>query len=240
MRIPVAGSLTSMITLVFAALLFGQPDLRVEDIKVGKGPAAKADDVMTMTYRGTLLDGKVFDETGKKPPFTFILGKGQVIKGWDQGMVGIKAGGKRRLTIPASLAYGERAVGDIPANSTLVFEVEALRIDDPKNPAKVEIKELKGGSGPAATANSTVTVHYRGLFVNGVEFDASIGKEPMTIALGQGSLIPGFEQGVVGMKVGGKRKVTIPYHLAYGEKGRAPTIPRMTALVFELELISIQ
>lgn len=137
-----------MTTLILASLLLGQSGLKVEDMKVGKGPAAKAGDVLTMSYRGTLTNGKVFDETGKKPPFTFMLGAGQVIKGWDQGLVGIKAGGKRKLTIPASLAYGDRGVGEIPANSTLVFVVEALRIDDPKATPKIEIKDLKVGTGP--------------------------------------------------------------------------------------------
>lgn len=229
-----------MTTLVLASLLLGQSGLKVEDMKVGSGPAAKAGDVLTMSYRGTLTNGKVFDETGKKPPFTFKLGAGQVIKGWDQGLVGIKAGGKRKLTIPAALAYGDRAIGDIPANSTLVFVVEALRIDDPTKTPKVEIKELKAGSGPAATAKSTVTMHYRGTFINGIEFDKSYGREPFTITLGTGSVIAGFEQGIIGMKKGGKRKVTIPYQLAYGENGRPPAIPRMATLVFELEMISMK
>lgn len=229
-----------MTTLILASLLLGQSGLKIEDQKVGKGPAAKAGDVMTMSYRGTLLNGKVFDETGKKAPFTFKLGAGQVIKGWDQGMVGIKVGGKRKLTIPASLAYGDRAIGDIPANSTLVFMVEALRIDDPDAKPAVEIKDLKVGSGPAAGAKDSVTMHYRGTFINGVEFDKSYGREPFTLTLGQGSVIPGFEQGIMGMKKGGKRKVTIPYQLAYGENGRPPVIPRMATLVFELEMLSIK
>lgn len=227
-----------MTSLIFAALLLGQSGLKVEDLKVGKGPVAKKGDVLTMSYRGTLTNGKVFDETGKKAPFTFKLGEGQVIKGWDQGLVGIKVGGKRKLTIPAALGYGSSAVGEIPANSTLVFEVEALRIEDITKPAKVEIVEVKAGTGPAASATSKVTVHYRGTFINGVEFDKSIGKDPMSVQLGQGTLIPGFEQGIVGMKKGGKRKVTIPYRLAYGEAGRS-IIPRMATLVFELELRSI-
>lgn len=228
-----------MVTLIFASLVLGQSNLKIEDVKAGKGPGAKSGDVLTMSYRGTLTNGKVFDETGKKKaPFTFVLGKGQVIKGWDQGLVGIKAGGKRKLTIPASLGYGDRNMGDIPPNSTLVFEVEALRIEDISKPAKVEIQEVKPGTGPAATATSKVTVHYRGTFINGVEFDKSIGKDPMSVELGQGRLIPGFEQGIVGMKKGGKRKVTIPYRLAYGEAGRS-IIPPMATLVFELELISI-
>lgn len=229
-----------MVTMIFAGLLLGQSGLKVEDVKVGKGPGAKDGDILTMSYRGTLKNGKVFDETGQKAPFTFKLGAGQVIKGWDQGLVGIKAGGKRKLTIPASLGYGDRDMGDIPPNSTLVFEVEALRIDDPKATPKVEIKEIKVGTGPSAGPNAAVTMHYRGTFINGVEFDKSYGRAPFTLTLGTGSVIPGFEQGIIGMKKGGKRKVTIPYQLAYGESGRPPVIPRMATLVFELEMISFK
>jgi FKBP-type peptidyl-prolyl cis-trans isomerase len=105
--------------------------LIIEDEKVGTGAEAKAGDSVTVHYVGTLLDGTLFDasrnhgDTG----FTFTLGAGQVIKGWDQGVAGMKVGGKRKLTIPADLAYGSRAIGNvIPANSPLQFEVELLKV----------------------------------------------------------------------------------------------------------------
>jgi peptidylprolyl isomerase/FKBP-type peptidyl-prolyl cis-trans isomerase FkpA len=98
--------------------------LVVEDIAVGTGATAAAGDSLTVNYTGTFTDGRTFD-SGK---FTFALGAGQVIKGWDQGLVGMKVGGKRKLTIPPDLAYGSQGSGPIPPNTTLVFVVELLSI----------------------------------------------------------------------------------------------------------------
>jgi FKBP-type peptidyl-prolyl cis-trans isomerase len=103
--------------------------LQYLDLKVGKGREAERGDTVDVHYTGTLLNGKVFDsslDSGK--PFTFELGAGQVIKGWDEGVAGMKEGGVRKLYIPSKLAYGPRAQGDIPANSDLIFEVELLKV----------------------------------------------------------------------------------------------------------------
>ncbi len=230
-----------MITaLAVSLLLLGQGGLKSTDVKVGKGRAAKSGDILTMIYRGTLADGKVFDENQTKAPFVFKLGVGQVIKGWDQGLVGIKVGGRRTLVIPAALGYGDRAIGPIPANSVLTFEVQALRIDAPEYKPAIDIVEIKKGSGAEAKSGDKVMVHYNGMFLNGAVFDSSTNKEPLAVSLGEGGVIKGFEEGILGMKVGGRRKVTIPYQLAYGESGRPPVIPRMTTLVFEIQLVSVK
>ncbi len=108
----------------------GEEKLVSEDLVIGTGEEAKLDDTVSVHYTGTLLNGTKFDSSvDKGTPFEFKLGSGQVIKGWDDGVLGMKVGGKRKLTIPASLAYGARAMGDkIPANSTLVFEIELLNV----------------------------------------------------------------------------------------------------------------
>jgi peptidylprolyl isomerase len=99
------------------------------DSVVGKGAEAVNSKSVTVHYTGTLKDGTKFDSSvDRKEPFTFTLGSGQVIKGWEQGIVGMKVGGKRKLTIPPELAYGANAVGAIPANSTLIFDVELLEV----------------------------------------------------------------------------------------------------------------
>jgi FKBP-type peptidyl-prolyl cis-trans isomerase len=106
-------------------------ELMMKDEVVGTGALAAAGDTVTVNYVGALTDGKVFDASANHGTsgFTFNLGAGQVIKGWDQGIVGMKEGGKRVLVIPADLAYGNQAIGDIiPANSTLVFQVELLKV----------------------------------------------------------------------------------------------------------------
>lgn len=105
--------------------------LQIIDETVGTGAEAAAGDSVTVNYVGALTNGTVFDASANHGTtgFTFNLGAGQVIKGWDQGILGMKEGGKRKLVIPAALAYGDQAVGNvIPANSTLVFEVELVKV----------------------------------------------------------------------------------------------------------------
>jgi peptidylprolyl isomerase len=103
--------------------------LQVRDDQVGTGQEAKSGDHVSVHYTGTLTDGKKFDSSRDRgQPFQFGLGAGQVIKGWDEGVAGMKVGGKRTLVIPPELGYGARPVGPIPANSTLVFDVELIGI----------------------------------------------------------------------------------------------------------------
>jgi peptidylprolyl isomerase len=105
-------------------------ELQTTDLTEGTGDAAKKGDTVVMKYYGTLAsDGTVFDENyTKDTAYTLKLGNGEVISGWDQGLVGMKAGGVRRLVIPSDLAYGEASRGNIPANADLVFAVKLVRI----------------------------------------------------------------------------------------------------------------
>ena len=99
--------------------------LQIVDVTVGTGATAVAGDTLTVAYVGTFTNGQVFDSSSS---FAFRLGVGQVIAGWDQGIVGMKVGGKRKLTIPPNLAYGSSGAGPIPPNSTLVFDVDLIAI----------------------------------------------------------------------------------------------------------------
>jgi FKBP-type peptidyl-prolyl cis-trans isomerase len=106
-------------------------ELKIEDTKVGTGAEAKTGDTVSVHYTGYLTDGTKFDSSRDSgQPFQFTIGKGEVIAGWEQGIAGMKVGGTRKLTIPASLGYGaEGAGGVIPPNATLVFDVELMGVN---------------------------------------------------------------------------------------------------------------
>ena len=103
--------------------------LEIVDINVGYGKQARSGNMISVNYIGSLVNGKEFDSSYGRGPFQFPLGAGMVIKGWDEGVVGMKVGGKRRLIIPSNLGYGNRGVGGIPANSTLIFDIELLEVN---------------------------------------------------------------------------------------------------------------
>lgn len=105
-------------------------ELKTETLKEGAGAEAKNGDELTVHYVGTLLDGTKFDSSvDRDQPFSFTLGARQVIDGWEQGILGMKVGEKRKITIPPSLGYGQYGSGPIPPNATLIFEVELLKIN---------------------------------------------------------------------------------------------------------------
>ena len=105
--------------------------LIITDLVVGQGDESKKGQTVTVNYTGTLENGEQFDSSIGRAPFSFPLGAGRVIKGWDEGVVGMKVGGKRKLTIPPELGYGTRGAGNvIPPNATLIFEIELLKVNN--------------------------------------------------------------------------------------------------------------
>ena len=107
-----------------------ESSLKITDTAVGTGAEAVAGKKVMVHYTGTLDDGTKFDSSlDRGTPFSFTLGAGQVIKGWDQGVLGMKIGGKRTLVIPSELGYGASGMGPIPANATLHFDVELLKVE---------------------------------------------------------------------------------------------------------------
>jgi len=228
-------------TLVFVVEMLDTkpaPQVKIDDTVVGTGAEAKTGMTVKVDYTGTLTNGTVFGSSAGKQPVEFALGAQQGGPGWDQGLQGMKVGGKRMLTVPPELAYGPQGNGGtIPPNATLIFEIELL---DVQPPAQVKIEDIQVGTGAEAAAGKTVSVNYTGTLTNGVVFDSSYQRnEPITVTLGAGQVIPGWEQGLQGMKVGGKRKLTIPPSLGYGAQGQG-AIPPNSTLIFEVELLDVK
>jgi len=225
--------------------------LQVELLESAQGATPHKGDRVSVHYTGRLLDSTVFDSSvDRGVPFEFVLGQGQVIRGWDEGVAMLKVGEKARLTIPSELGYGERAMGKIPAHATLVFDVELLGIspgarawdvtgkDTITTPTGLKYIMVSSGTGIQAANGMKVKVHYTGYLLNGEKFDSSVDRgQPIEITLGKRQVIPGWEEGLAKLKVGDRARLIIPHQLAYGEAGRAPIIPPSATLVFDVELV---
>jgi peptidylprolyl isomerase len=222
-------------------------------IHEGTGQRAKDGDMVVVHYTGKLTNDTVFDSSHfRNQPFKFKLGAGQVIKGWDEGIALLNVGDKAILTIPSNLGYGERNMGKIPSNSTLIFEVELLSILEKPKPFDVKGKDtvstesglkyikLNSTQGVQAEAGKTVAVHYTGYLEDGSVFDSSVERgEPIRFPLGEGRVIKGWDEGISKLKVGEKARLVIPHQLGYGERGYPPVIPANATLVFDVELIEV-
>lgn len=211
--------------------------LKYVDLVVGTGDSPAPADSITVQYTGTLENGTIFDasrlhEGGGSASFPLNT----VIKGWIEGVSTMKVGGVRKLVIPPDLAYGDHSAGAgvIPPNSTIIFLVELLDIP------KVKIQDTQVGTGAEVVDGKTVVVNYTGKLEDGTMFDTTAGKQPFEFVLGSSLVIPGWNQGLRGMKVGGKRTLTIPPGLAYGEQGAEGTVPPNSTLTFEVELLDVK
>lgn len=221
---------------------------------------ARTGDTIQVHYTGTLFaNGEKFDSSLDRDPFSLTLGVGQVISGWDEGLQGVCLGEKRILTIPSDKAYGPGGRGRIPPNSALVFDVELVGLqpqpssEDDKPPPPPDAKEsptvlkiettfMPDDCPHKARTGDTIQVHYTGtLFADGKKFDSSLNRgEPISLTLGAGQVISGWDEGLQGMCVREKRILTIPSDKAYGPRGRGRVIPPNSALVFTVELMGIQ
>ena len=229
--------------------------LRYADLVVGTGESPAIGNTVVVEYTGWLVDGTLFDSSYKRADsFRFNLGKGRVIKGWDEGVASMAIGGKRQLMVPPELGYGSRGAGGlIPPGATLIFEVELIEIVKPPAPHEVsedgwtvtssglKTYDIAIGEGAEAKAGDKTALHYRGWLEDGTMFDSSYKrKQPIDVVIATGQVIPAWDEAVVGMKVGGKRSLIAPPELAYKDRGFPGLIPPNATLRFDVELVSVQ
>lgn len=229
--------------------------LQYYDLVEGTGDIPVPGQDVVVHYSAWLQDGNEFiaSSFGTDQPQTFTLGNDQgVFPGWDEGVSTMKPGGRRLLVIPPELALGEQGGGRVPPNATLLMEVELLEVKPLVLPTEVSeadftttesglrYYDLVAGDGEEAVAGSTVTVNYTGWLTDNTKFDSSLDAGfPFIFTLGAGEVIPGWDEGVAGMQVGGKRQLVIPAELGYGETGSG-IIPPNAELIFEVELVDVQ
>ncbi len=227
--------------LVMAEIM---PGLSYVDSVVGQGPEVQPDDFIVVHYAGYLyvdgVKGEKFDASyDRGAPISFPLGRSFVITGWERGVPGMHVGGKRSLIISPDLAYGPQGRPPvIPPNSTLFFDIEIVEVPI------VETEITTEGTGAVAEVGDQISVHYTGWLwedgKRGAEFDSSIGRGvPYKFTLGAGNVIPGWDKGLEGMKVGTKAQLIIPSVMGYGEQGSPPKIPANATLCFDVELVEI-
>ena len=232
-------------------------ELLIEDLVVGSGSPVGVGDFLIMDYVGVSYStGLQFDASWDRgSPFPFELGAGRVIQGWDQGIVGMSVGGRRSLTIPPELAYGENGSGSgsIGPNETLVFVVDLIasvpaNLEKPteeltsESTTELETNDISEGSGATVQPGNVVYIHYVGVSAStGEQFDSSWDRgrsEFIGYISGTGNVIQGLDEGLLGMQVGGRRTVVIPPDLAYGENGAGDGLiaPNET-LIFTVDLL---
>jgi peptidylprolyl isomerase len=232
-------------------------ELVITDITEGEGEEASEGSTVYVYYVGVLSeDGKRFDGNFGSDPFAVTLGTGAVIKGWDTGLLGMKVGGRRQLDIPADLAYGSAGSGEaIPPDSAISFIVDVVAIVPPIDAADAPEITIEGaenvdalvsddlvvGEGDEAKTGSNVLVHI-------IAFNGATGEElastwgdpsPVALLLEEGGSLPGLVEGIPGMKVGGRRQITIPFADAFGTEGNSNMkLPASTDLVVVVDLLS--
>lgn len=228
--------------------------LQTSDIVVGTGPAVAKGSFASLDYVGvSWSDGTEFDSSWKSgTPFSVTIGQGQVIPGWDQGIIGMKVGGRRRLVIPPKLAYGTAGQGSIKPNETLIFVVDlryagtapTVDLNTIAPTDKLVTKDLIPGTGRELAEGDSGQMHYVGYSMTSKkEFVSSWsnpGEGPFQFMLKNDAVIPGLVKGLPGMKVGGRRLLVIPPDLAYGAQGAGNgAIAPNDTLVWVVDLVGI-
>jgi peptidylprolyl isomerase len=221
----------------------------------GDGPNPEDGDIVTMNYVASLPDGTEFGNSYQQgTPVKAIVGRDQLLPGWEEGLKLMKAGGQARMVLPPELAFGAEGFGMIPPDSYVILVVEVITIEDPPNPVDyseddltstdsgLQYIDLHSGEGDSAKSGDIVSNHFS-LWIKGEPNHVFIGSsedgQPITFEIGKGDTVfPGWEEGNIGLKVGGSRLLVIPPELGLGETG-AGEIPPNAVLLVEITLLEI-
>jgi len=245
--------------------------LMYKDVSPGSGTEAVKNKLITVHYTGWIIRdttdlfgnwnndpqkmaGLIWNSHERNQPIKFVLGTSSFVKGIDEGIVGMKEGGKRTIVIPSILAYGDKGVRGIPPNTDLKIIIELLSVKDriaakpfqvPESAFKTTSSGLKyavvkEGSGSFADSGDVVTVNYSGYLEDGTMFDSSVERdEPYSFVLGMQQVIKGWDEGLRLMKAGSKVRFIIPPELAYG-RIELEKIPANSTLIFDVQMLDIQ
>lgn len=197
-------------------------------------------DFVRYHFNGSLLDGTTFDSSyARKQTQDSLVGEGWLIKGLDEGLLGMCVGEIRNIVIPPFKGYGEKGAGsEIPPQATLVYDILLVDIHNPKDNITVEDQVVPESCQRKSEAGDYIRYHYNGTFLNGVTFDTSYQRNSTyNTYIGMGYIIAGMDQALIGVCTGERRRVIIPPHLAYGEQGAGNVIPPSAVVVFDVHII---
>ena len=220
----------------------------VDDVTIGTGEQAIPGDWVTIRWVAWLWDEDGPDRKGQQVDsgeLEFVLGVDQVLAAFEQGLNGMRVGGLRRMQVPPEYGLGGEGRGNIPPNSTLVIELELLEVRlYVTDSAPFQVIDLREGDGAVAANGYRLTVDYAGWLYDtsrpdgkGRQFEVNNG---FALDLGLGRVIEGWDEGLVGMRENGERRLIIPPEMAYGEEGSRPRIPPNATLLFDITLIRVQ
>ncbi|KAM4706278.1 peptidyl-prolyl cis-trans isomerase FKBP9 [Rhinophrynus dorsalis] len=198
-------------------------------------------DFIRYHYNGTLLDGTFFDSSYSRfHTYDTYVGKGFVITGMDEGLLGVCIGEKRRIIIPPHLGYGEEGRGKIPGSAVLVFDIHVIDFHNPDDSVSIISQFKPSNCSVLSKKGDYLKYHYNATLMDGTVLDSThqYGKT-YNIVLGSGQVVLGMDIGLMDMCVGEKRTVVIPPHLGYGEAGVEGEVPGSAVLVFDIELLEL-
>ncbi|XP_053302979.1 peptidyl-prolyl cis-trans isomerase FKBP9 [Pleuronectes platessa] len=200
-------------------------------------------DFVRYHYNGSLLDGTFFDSSySRNRTYDTYVGKGYVIAGMDEGLIGVCVGEKRTITIPPHLGYGEEGTGTkIPGSAVLVFDIDIIDFHNPSDNTEVTVIHKPGECDKQTKKGDFVKYHYNASMMDGTSIDSTYNYgKTYNIVLGANQVVPGMEDGLMEMCVGEKRHLVIPPHLGYGERGVPDEVPGSAVLLFDIELVEME